>query len=386
MQAARIPKDEGKRLAALRSYKILDTSSEQIFDDLVELASDICGVPIALISLVDEERQWFKARKGLDPSQTSREVAFCSHAILGTEVMQVPDATLDHRFADNPLVTNYPSIRFYAGAPLQTSAGHSLGTLCVIDRKPNLLSEHQMKALSLLSAQVVYILESRKERMSLLKQLEEEIVIGEETARAKLHLSAIMRSALDFFVLISPSMEVLAFNEFAASSIFRYLGKHIKTQHLATEYVLAEHQANFILNFQQSLKGEVIISETQLELAGEVSSKVWVRYKYSPAYDSHGTIIGVAFNMVNIQHRKEIQDLALRQNMRLNDIARIQSHELRGPLASILGLIKLIDAGNLPPEDAKFFGLMTESANKLDEVIHEVVKTSYILKGSSSAS
>ena len=116
MQAPAIPEGEAARLAALRRYQVLDTLPEQVYDDLTQLASQICGTPIALVSLVDADRQWFKSRQGLDVSETPREDAFCTYAILGDEVMQVTDATSDPRFAENPLVLGAPEIRFYAGA------------------------------------------------------------------------------------------------------------------------------------------------------------------------------------------------------------------------------------------------------------------------------
>lgn len=154
--------DETARLAALRRYRILDTEPERAFDDLALLASEICGTPIALISLVDADRQWFKARKGFTATQTSRAVSFCSHAIQHQGLFIIPDAREDERFRDNPLVTGGPSVRFYAGAPLVTPDGHALGTLCVIDRVPRTLTERQLEALDALRRQAEAQLELRK--------------------------------------------------------------------------------------------------------------------------------------------------------------------------------------------------------------------------------
>ena len=157
------PATEERRLAALHSYSVLDTLSEAAYDDVALIAAEICETPIALISLVDAERQWFKAKIGLEVDETSRDVAFCAHAILDpTEVFTVPDAALDERFRDNPLVVADPSIRFYAGAPLVTSEGDALGTLCVIDRVPRELSARDEAALMALARQVVHLLELRK--------------------------------------------------------------------------------------------------------------------------------------------------------------------------------------------------------------------------------
>ena len=164
MGAAAIPDDEPARLESLRSRDILDTPPEDDFDDIVRMAAELCDVPIALVSLVDEHRQWFKAKIGLDVDETPRELAYCAHAILGDSLMEVPDASVDPRFADNPLRTGPPFATFYAGVPLRTADGHTLGTLCVIDHEPKRLTDVQRQALEALATQVVRLLEARRAR------------------------------------------------------------------------------------------------------------------------------------------------------------------------------------------------------------------------------
>ncbi len=162
MKAA-LTANEPARLTALHRYRILDTMAERAYDDITQIAAHIAQTPIALISLVDLERQWFKSRIGLAVSETPREFAFCSHAILTPDrPLIVPDARQDQRFADNPLVTGQPDIRFYLGAPLVTADDHALGTLCVIDRSPRELTVDQVSALTALSRQVVTQLELRR--------------------------------------------------------------------------------------------------------------------------------------------------------------------------------------------------------------------------------
>ncbi len=179
-----LPERETERLASLGAYRILDTPPEAAFDDLVALASRICHAPMAMISLIDRDRQWFKARVGLDVAETPRQVAFCAHAILGDGVMVVRDALEDPRFASNPLVTGHPGIRFYAGAPLRTADGHALGTLCVLDREARTLTDEQSRALEVLSREVVARLDLARARTEL-----DQAVAGRREREAELRTS-----------------------------------------------------------------------------------------------------------------------------------------------------------------------------------------------------
>ena len=156
------PGTEAERLAELKRLAILDTSEEKAFDDITRMAASVCGTPIALITLVDDKRQWFKSRLGLQQTETPREMAFCAHAIQTPDVpFVVRDATQDARFVANPLVTGDPNIRFYAGAPLVSRNGQALGTLCVIDRTPRDVTPEQLEELQFMAQQVIDLLEAR---------------------------------------------------------------------------------------------------------------------------------------------------------------------------------------------------------------------------------
>jgi signal transduction histidine kinase len=162
------PQNESERLEVLKSYNILDSLPEEEYDAITKIASGICNTSIALVSIVDENRQWFKSKHGLDATETPRDIAFCAHSILNPkELFIINDATKDERFHDNPLTTEAPNVVFYAGAPLNSSEGFPLGTLCVIDNKPKVLNETQKESLLLLAEQVVRLLELRKKNREL---------------------------------------------------------------------------------------------------------------------------------------------------------------------------------------------------------------------------
>lgn len=183
-----LPKNEAKRLKVLWQYDVLDTVPEEVFDDLTDLAAHICEAPIALISLVDENRQWFKSRVGLSAQETTRDISFCAHAILQNGLFVVSDATKDPRFRNNPLVTGPQKIRFYAGVPLKTPDGYALGTLCVIDKKPRQLRPEQKRALLVLARHVESQLELRRHAKELAEARQHGDRQRAELARAQVEI------------------------------------------------------------------------------------------------------------------------------------------------------------------------------------------------------
>jgi len=199
-----IPSDEALRLLALKEYSILDSLPEKEYDDITYIASQICKTPIALISLLDDKRQWFKSHHGLDATETAKEIAFCAHAINDKRnMMIVPDSRKDIRFHDNPLVTDAPYVIFYAGMPLVTTEGYALGTLCVIDNRPNELSAEQVQALKALSDQLMKLFELRKQTFVLdqkVKELEAQNAGLDRFARVAAHD---IKSPLGNIILLS---------------------------------------------------------------------------------------------------------------------------------------------------------------------------------------
>jgi len=190
---APLPKNEAQRLKVLWQYDVLDTVPEAVFDDLTDLAAHICEAPIAMISLVDENRQWFKSRVGVSIRETSRDISFCAHAILQNGLFVVSDATKDPRFKDNPSVLGAPKIRFYAGVPLKSPDGYALGTLCVIDKEPRQLRPEQKRALMILARHVETQLELRRHAKELAEAREHGDRQHAELARAQVEIVKLRR-------------------------------------------------------------------------------------------------------------------------------------------------------------------------------------------------
>src|ERR1043166_5450547 len=190
---APIPRNDKQRLHVLWQYDVLDTMPEEVFDDLTELAARICEAPIALITLVDEDRQWFKSKVGVTLTETSRDISFCGHAIAQSDLFIVPDATQDERFASNPLVTSDPQICFYAGAPLISPDGHALGTLCVIDKVPRQLRPDPQPPLRVAPRHVRPHLERRRRPRELDRARRQRDQTQSELAKARAQLAKVRR-------------------------------------------------------------------------------------------------------------------------------------------------------------------------------------------------
>lgn len=322
-----VQQDEAARLEVLNRYEILDTPSEQLFDDFTLLASQICETPISLISLVDDQRQWFKSKVGIDVDQTPRQLAFCAHALENPkELLVVENATLDRRFADNALVTDDPYIRFYAGAPLVTPEGCALGTLCVIDRQPRKLNKQQLAALKTLARQVVTQLEARQN-----VRLLESAAVELESQRSETQVILDHVPAYVFYK--DTKNNILRTNQ----SVANILGVDLADieGHPAVEFY-PEHADDFYqddLEVIKSGKPKLGIVE-QLETGEE--GKRWISTDKIPIFNEQGHVEQLLVIASDITHLKSVEESLrgsqeqLRQaNAYLEERVQLQTAELR---------------------------------------------------------
>jgi len=254
----RLPENENERLAQLHRYQVLDTPPEQAFDDLANLAAHICGTPIALVSLVDADRQWFKSSIGLSAIETSRDVSFCAHAILEPEnLLIVPDATQDERFATNALVAEDPKIRFYAGAPLVTEQGLAVGTLCVIDRVARKLTEAQISALKILRNQVLRELELRLKAAELIRALAARDLAEEALREREAMLRDLLENTTDLIQRVSPHGKFLYVNR-AWRETLGYTDVEVAGLQIF-QVIHPANQTHCLEIFERVLRGETIL-------------------------------------------------------------------------------------------------------------------------------
>ncbi|MGD0102850.1 MAG: ATP-binding protein [Rhodopila sp.] len=350
MPKALLPSNEADRLAALHSYQILDTACEDTFDNLTRLAARLTGCPTALVSLVDDDRQWFKSRHGWDAIQTPRDTAFCAHTILDpSRALVVPDAAADIRFADNPLVTGLPGIRFYAGVPLVNPQGYALGTLCTIDYAPKHLDPQDLENLSYLAQAVMSTLELRRATVRAVTMAQ----------AAEDRLARLIEASPTALVVSGQSGQIRLTNQ-QADRMFGYArgelqGKPLEA--LLPERVRRQHvglRQGFLANMSSRMMGQ---GQALFGLHRD-GTEFPLEIGLSPIdLDGEPTVLAGIINVtarhaIEREQEEQRRELA-RSNADLEEFAYAASHDLKAPLRAISHLAEWINEDIQPTASAE---------------------------------
>jgi PAS domain S-box-containing protein len=356
-----MPQRELSRVEAVHRFLKIQINKQEEFDEISRLAADICGTPNALITLISEDTEFVLDNNKFKPN-SGRDESFCHYVLESEQVMVVQDALLDARLKDYPAVTRKAGIRFYAGAPLTTRDGYRLGSLCVIDQKPGALTALQQEMLENLAGQVIQLLEFEDNLHSLKQQYL-------EAKQRELKMRSFFESTATSHLLLNRNYQVLAFNKAVILFIRQAYGVDMKVGMDVKQFIHEAYMADFIENCGRALNGESIRRERLLDFAGH---SVWCMLTYDPARDTDGHIIGISYNSTDITTRMSQQQAAMDQQLQLDHIAYMQSHEFRRPVATIKGLINLLSIDGYD-KTYPLLKVMKKEIDLVDDKIAEVV-------------
>ena len=358
------------RLLAVERFKALDLQGDSEFQELIKMASETCDTPIALLTLIDEDTQWIKVRKGTDVEQMPREISFCTHTIQQHDHLIVPDARQDDRFSNNPIVLNEPKVRFYAGVPLVTHGGQTIGSLCVVDMKPHDLDKQQLLMLKMLSRQAINLMEF-KISVEILENNKIELNEQKETIRkAEIMQRSFFESAPNFHILLGKNCEVIDFNKIAYLFIKRVHNNDLTKGDYFVPYLAPDFINKFIRGFDQALKGEHTFEEGSTDYGAH--GIIYWEASFETARDPENAIIGVSYIIRDVSDRKIKEIKILNQNQSLLKIAHVQAHEFRAPLTTITGMLDLIKAEDYDAPK-EYYELLENAVKNLDAKIKEIV-------------
>jgi|GEM_PF-1177657 len=377
---------ETARLSVLHAYQVLDTPAEEEFDALTRLAAYIAGTPIALISLIDEQRQWFKSKVGLSIAQTPRSQAFCHYTIGGEETLEVPDARLDERFLDNPLVTGDPYIRYYCGVPLCTPEGEALGSLCVIDQTPRQLDAGQQQALQTLAREVMARLELRRKQQELQAQ-------KRQLARSEEQYRALFEESEGY--LFTHTLEGTLTNGNRAAALALGYAKEALVGRPIGQLLASMQPAALEVYLKQIGAGKPVTGVTRVVTAG--GAQHYWQYRNFLSHTTSGAPLVICsaqdvtdkeiaarlLRSAKAELEKQVQlrteelqrsNTALERTQAELDVFLYRaSHDLKGPLCSMEGLLQLARMEEDPGQQRQYYPLMQQTTQKLSRVLQSLL-------------
>jgi len=360
------------RQNVVKQFERLNLQHNHELRQTVSFAAKLCQAPISLITLLDKDTQWIKVKKGLemDSDHVPRELSFCTKLINRKNLLIIDDTQLNKRFNAHPSVTAAPRIRFYAGAPLITQDGHCIGTLCVMDYKPHTLTGQQKLMFKILSKHAISVMELKLSLDQLDKSLTSLKQIREYKTGNEIKLRSMFESLTDSYFLLGEEGEIIDFNRAAYSFVKDKYDERLSYGRKMIDFLTPAYQATFRLHYSRALKG----TGTQLERLADYGSKgtIWWDCVFEPVRNDNGDVIGVTYVIRNINESKLHEKMIIDQNHLLTRIAQIQSHDYRGPVATILGLMNLIREDNYVAS-REYLIMLNEATEKLDEKIHKVV-------------
>jgi hypothetical protein len=324
--------EELKRLEAVNRFLQIKLNKHEEFAEVSQLAADICGMPDAMITLISDDTEFVLSQDKFEFS-SGRGESFCHYVLESDDVTVIRDTQLDNRLKNYKAVKKNAGVRFYAGAPLTTRDGHRLGSLCVIDQVPGELTQLQMEMLKNLASQVIQLLEFESNVHFLKLQYL-------EAKKIELKMRSFFESTASSHLLLDRDLKVVCFNKAVKLFIKKAYNVDIEVGMDIKQFVHVTYMADFVEHCSIALSGKSIFHERLLTFADD---SVWCLLSYNPARNNDGEIIGVSYNSKDISRRVGFQLTALDQQSRLDHLAYIQSHEFRRPVATILGLINLLE-------------------------------------------
>lgn len=363
-------KTEITRLATVRRFEHLKLNENKELNDLVFQITKICKVSMASLTIMDEDVQWLKCSSGLAIRNEKIEDSFCKHLINTHKVMVVPDALLDVRFVNYPSVTGGMKIRFYAGVPLITTTGYHLGALCVFGTEPGNLSSKQREMLAFIGRQVMHMMEMLL-GIDRFKQHHSELDAQKEKAVVAAHnLKTFFNSSNTCHLLINKALHVLDFNKATSLFVKKLYSTPIASGKNVLQFISHSFKKEFLRSIKKAFTGKATRKEILMDIPDHGSQ--WWDIKFQPVTDALGNTVNVAYSATNIHEQKVQLAENIAQSESLLEIAHIQSHGYRKPVASILGLMNVIKQNNYK-SPRKCLMLMEKAVKELDDKIRSIV-------------